>query len=182
LTSAQTWKFIKDKGGIQLYSLHEKSKGLNYFKGIADIKMPVEKIFSKLEDIHQTDWWTGDITQLNILLYEKNKRSQYYLVYDLPWPFKDRDLCVNSTIAINNSTGERKLTSVPLGVCGENKNYVRIKDYWQEWKITPVDNNTSHIELTFYIDPGTSLPDWLVNVVLKDSPIRIINALIKSLK
>jgi hypothetical protein len=178
LTSAQNWKFIKEKHGVQLYSRHEAGKGLKYFKGVAEMPISAEKVFAMLENVHQTDWWTKDVTQLKVLHYEKDRLAQLYVVYRLPWPFKYRDLYVNITASINPITGERRLISVPFhGTSVENRDYVRIKDFREEYKIWPIDKNRSRLELEFYIDPGTGLPDWLVNMVLADSPIRIIKTI-----
>ena len=101
------------------------------------------------------------------------------MVYQLPWPVKNRDLCVNVTTTINRSIGEYKLTATPLqgndiANCSE---FVRVNDYWQEWKVSPIDKNKSRVELEFYINPGTNLPNWLINMVLSDSPINVINAM-----
>jgi hypothetical protein len=178
LLSAQTWKFIKEKNGVQLYTCQEAGKGLKLWKGVSEIKLPAEKIYAKLENVNQTDWWTKDVTQFDVLCYKKDKLAQCYIVYRLPWPFKNRDLCVNITATVSPLSGERKLITVPLsGVCPVNHNCVRIKDYREQWKVVPIDKNRSRVELEFYIDPGTNLPDWLVNMVLRDSPIRIINAM-----
>lgn len=181
-SSAQTWKFIKEKDGVQLYTRHETGRGLKLFKGIAEMNIPADKIFALLENVNRTDWWTKDVTQIKVLFYEKYKRAGYYLVYRLPWPFKDRDLCVNVTSTIDRPTGESRLIAVPSGSCVENSACVRVKDYWQEWKIRPIDKNRSRVELEFYINPGTSLPNWLINMVLSDSPIKVIRTMRKYLQ
>jgi hypothetical protein len=183
LLHGQSWEFVKEKDGVLLYTCQKPGNKLKLFKGVTEIKAPAEKIFAKLENVNNTGWWTKDVTRIKVLLYEKNKLAQYYLVYNLPWPFKDRDLCVNVTTTINRSIGEYKLTAVPLpdtgiAVCNE---FVRINDYWQEWKVSPIDKNRSHVELEFYINPGTNLPNWLINMVLSDSPINVINTMRKSL-
>ncbi len=179
---AQNWKFVKEKDGVQLYTRQSGGKGLKYFKGIAEINTPAERIYSKLEDVYQTDWWTKDVTQIKVLSYAKDRLAQYYLVYDLPWPFKDRDLCVSVTASFNHATGERRLTAVPMqGTCVVNNQCVRMKEFWEEWKIRPIDKNRSLVELEFYINPGTHLPDWIVNMVLTDSPIKVIRAMRRAL-
>ncbi len=179
---AQNWKYIKEKDGVKLYTRHSTSSGLKYFRGVAEINIPAERIYSKLEDVYQTDWWTKDVSQIKVLQYAKDRLAQYYLVYDLPWPFKDRDLCVNVTASINHTTGERRLTAAPMpGTCVANNQCVRMKEFWEEWKIRPIDKNRSLVELEFYINPGTNLPDWIVNMVLTDSPIKVIRAMRRAL-
>lgn len=180
--SGQTWRFVKEKDGVKLYICQQSDNKLQSFKGIAEMEFPAEKIYAKLEDINQTDWWTTDVTQFNVLIYEKDKQAQCYIVYRLPWPFVNRDLCVQITATINRLTGERKLTAVPVsGVCEINNQCVRINDYREEWTIIPIDKNRSRVELEFYIDPGISLPEWLVNMIVSDAPINVINALKKYL-
>ena len=96
----------------------------------------------------------------------------------MPWPFKDRDLSANVTTTVNPVSGECRTIAVPLtGVCAERKNMTRIKDYRQVWTVTPVGNNRAQVELEFYVDPAEELPNWLLNMVLIDSPIHSINTI-----
>jgi hypothetical protein len=124
LIEAQSWNFIKEKDGIKIYTHQEAGKVLKSFKGVADINAPAEKIFAMMEDINDTEWWDKNLTQIKVLLYEKNKRAKYYMVYDLPWPVTDRDLCVDVTIKIDTVTGESKITAVSVpGVIPERKRH-----------------------------------------------------------
>ena len=175
LIEAQSWNFIKEKDGIKIYTHQEAGKALKSFKGVADINAPAEKIFAMMEDINDTEWWDKNLTQIKVLLYEKNKRAKYYMVYDLPWPVNDRDLCVDVTIKIDTVTGESKITAVSVpGVIPERSDIVRIKDYRQTWTITPVSKELTHIELEGFIDPAGSIPDWISNMLIVDSPIKSI--------
>ena len=83
---AQSWNFIKEKDSIKIYTRIESGKSLKSYRGITTINAPVEKIFAVMEDINNTDWWDKNLTQIKVLLYEKDKRARYYLVYELPSP------------------------------------------------------------------------------------------------
>jgi len=98
--AAQSWDLIKEKDGIKIYTRREVGKSLKSYKGVADINAPAEVVFALIEDVNNTDWWDKNFNRIKVLQYEKNKRAQYYLIYDLPWPVIDRDLC-----AINNRPG-----------------------------------------------------------------------------
>jgi hypothetical protein len=155
---------------VLLFSLAAQSKG------VTDIQAPAEKIFTLLEDVYHTEWWDKSITQIKVLRYEKNKMAQYYLVYDLPWPVTDRDLCVAVTVMIDPVTGVSKITAVPLtGAVPEYQDMVRIKEYRQTWTVKPVGNDLAHVELEGYVDPAGSIPDWLSNMLIVDSPLSVIN-------
>jgi hypothetical protein len=174
--AAQSWDFVKEEDGIKIYTRNEAEKSLKSFRGVADIKAPAEKVFALMEDINNTDWWDKNLTRIEVLQYEKNKRARYYLVYDLPWPVKDRDLCVEVTINADPLSGEKSITAIPIaGVIPERNDMVRIKEYSQTWKITPAGNDMAHVILEGYIDPAGSIPDWISNSLIVDSPLKSIS-------
>jgi hypothetical protein len=176
--NAQSWDFIKEKDNIKLYTRIEAGKSLKSYRGFTDINAPAEKIFAVMEDVNNTDWWDKNLTKIKVLLYEKNKRARYYLVYDVPYPVTDRDLCVDVTVTIDKVTGERKIAAVALnGVIPENKDLVRIKDYRQTWTIIPVSKERTHVMLEGYVDPGGTVPDWLSNMLIIETPLKAISGL-----
>jgi hypothetical protein len=174
--TAQSWDFVKEKNGIKIYTYEEAGKSLKSYRGVTDINATAENIFAVIEDVNNTDWWDKNLTQIQVLLYEKYKRAQYYLVYNLPWPVIDRDLCVDVTVTIDPVTGERKITAVPLtGVIPERNNMVRIKDYLQTWTIIPAGKEITHVVLEGFVDPAGSIPDWISNMLIVDSPFKTIS-------
>jgi hypothetical protein len=174
--TAQSWNLIKEKNGIEIYTGEEAGKTLKSYRGITDINAPAVSIFALIEDVNNTDWWDKNLAQIKVLLYEKYKRAQYYLIYDLPWPVADRDLCVDVTVTIDSVTGEHKITATPLtGVIPERENIVRIKDYRQTWSVTPSGKEMTHVVLEGFVDPAGSIPDWISNMIIVDSPLKSIN-------
>jgi len=171
---AQSWDFIKEKDGIKIYTSRDTGKSLKSYKGVTDINAPADKVFSLIEDVYHTDWWDKNLNQIKVLRYEKYKRAQYYLVYDLPWPVTDRDLCVNVTASIDPKTGVGTISAVPLpGVIAENQDMVRITEYRQTWTVIPDGTEKSHVILEGFVDPAGSIPDWISNMLIVDSPIKI---------
>jgi hypothetical protein len=174
--TAQTWNFIKEKDGIKIYTSQEPGKSLKAYRGVTDIHAPAEKIFAMIEDVYHTDWWDKNISQIKVLRYEKYKKAQYYLIYDLPWPVTDRDLCVDVTASVDPVTGERRLTAVPLtGVIPEGKDMVRIREYRQTWTLDPAGKDKTHVVLEGYVDPAGTIPDWISNMLIVDSPVKVIS-------
>lgn len=176
--TAQSWDFNKEKDGIKIYTRVETGKLLKSYKAVADINVPAEKIFALMEDINNTDWWDKKLTSIKVLLYEKDKRARYYLVYDLPWPVTDRDLCVDVTITTDQMNGERKINAVALnGIIPERTDMVRIKDYRQIWTIIPSGKEMTHIVLEGFVDPAGTIPKWISNMLIIESPLKAISGL-----
>jgi hypothetical protein len=174
--AAQSWDFIKEKDSIKIYTREEAGQSLKSYRGVTDINAPAEYIFDMLEDVNNTDWWDKNLTQIKVLLNEKDKRAQYYLVYDLPWPVIDRDLCVDVMMTIDPVTCERKIAAVLLpGVIPERKDMVRIKDYRQTWTLIPAGKEMTHVVLEGFVDPAGSIPDWISNKLIIDLPFKAIS-------
>lgn len=175
---AQDWEFVKEKDGIKIYTRIEEGKSLKSYKGVTDIKAPAEKVFNLIEDVYHTEWWDKNFKEIRVLSYQKYRKAQYYLVYDLPWPVNDRDLCVDVTVTRDSGRGGGKITSFPLkGVVPERTDMIRIKEYLQTWTVEPMGKDMSHVVLEGYLDPAGTIPDWVTNMLIVDSPVQVMTAI-----
>ncbi len=174
----QSWEFAREKNGVKVYTRKEKDKSVKSFRGTADVHAPIEKAYDLIGNVKNVEWWDKNVREIRVLTYEKDKRSQYYLVYDAPWPVTDRDLCVDATITTDPVTGARTVVSVPLlQVVPLNPNYVRITDYWQKWSIEPAGRGVIHLVLEGRVDPAGSVPDWIYNMVIADTPLKVMTGI-----
>lgn len=175
---AQSWDFIKEKEGIKLYTRQEAGKTNKAFRGVTVINAPAEKIFDLLDDINNTDWWDKNLTLVNVLHYEKHKAARYYVVYDLPWPLIDRDLCVDVTVTYGKANAESRISVVSVnGVVPEKNNMVRIKDYRETWIVKSAGEGMANVVFEGIIDPAGKIPDWISNMLIVDSPFKSITGL-----
>ena len=181
--AAQSWDLVKEEDGIKVYTRQESGKALKAYKGTATIQAPAEKILAMLEDVNHTEWWDESITRFKVLTYEKNKRAQYYLVYDSPWPVDDRDLCVEATVNMDPKKGVYSVTAVPLpGVIPEKEDRVRIRDYRQTWTVTAAGENSANVVIEGYADPVGNIPVWLSNLLIVQTPVHAILGVKKELE
>ena len=104
---AQSWDFIKEKEGIKIYTRKEGGSSLKSFKGVTDIHAPAEKVFNLIGNVKNLDWWDKNVKEIRVISFEPEKLIKYYLVYDVPWPLNDRDLCVEAKITFDPVTGEK---------------------------------------------------------------------------
>jgi hypothetical protein len=176
--SAQSWDFIKEKDGIKIYTRKEKNSSLKLFKGEAVLHASIDKVFHVLGDATNFDWWDKDISEIKVLSFEPEKNIKYYLIYDVPWPVSDRDLVVNSDIAINPVTGERTILATPLiNVVPEKPGIIRIKKYWQKWSVQPIDKGNVRVVLEGLVDPAGNIPAWLYNMTITETPLKVLQSL-----
>ncbi|MCX6246003.1 MAG: hypothetical protein NTU98_15020 [Bacteroidetes bacterium] len=173
---AQSWKFIKEKDGIRLYTKLEKGGPFKSFRGETDISADIEKVSALIGNPVNSDWWGDDVSDISVLLFKKNRNIRYYFIYHVPWPFTDRDLVANVEINEDPATSARTVFSTPLpGVIPEKKGLIRVTDFWQKWTIQPLSNGMIHLVLEGYINPAGSVPAWLYNIVVIDTPLRLLH-------
>ena len=173
----QSWVFIKEKEGIRIYTRKDTSSPVKSFKGDVFLHAQMEKVYSLITNVKNFEWWDDDITEIKVLLYEKDKRVQYYLIYDVSWPIADRDLVVDSRISIDPVTGVRAIEARSLlNVIPEKPDLVRIKNYWQKWTLIPMEPGVVHVILEGFVDPGGSVPAWLYNMVFTETPLKAIRS------
>lgn len=171
----QDWKFIKEKDGIKIYTRNSEDNPVKSFRGEATINTSMEKISRIIGRIESFEWWDEDVSEIKVLEYEEEKIIKYYLVYDVPWPLDDRDLCVLAEITNDTINGTRTVYSKALpGVVPEQSGKVRITNYWQKWVITPGGPGKLNVVLEGSVDPAGAIPSWIVNMVITDTPLNII--------
>jgi len=174
----QPWDFIKEKDGIKVFTRNEMNSSLKAFRGEIIFKADIDKVNLLVGDADNLDWWDKAISSKKIIEFEKNKYIKYYIVYDVPWPLTNRDLALEALISIDPVTGIRTVAAKPLlNVIPENKDMVRIKQYWQKWTVQPMKNGYVRVIMEGFVDPLGNVPDWLYNMTVTETPINVLNAL-----
>jgi len=175
---AQPWTFVKEKDGIRVYTRVELNRSWKSFKGDVTFHASLEKVYSMLGNDKNNDWWEKAITNVKVLGYKENKFIQYYMVYNLPWPFKNRDIVTETTISTDAISGVRKYVASPLpNKVPEKSNLVRLKEYQQTWTVQPEDKGYVHVTLEGSLNPGGNIPAWLFNMVITEAPLKMLYSL-----
>lgn len=176
--SAQSWDFVKEVDGIKIFTRKELNSSLKSFKGEVTFKAKIDKVNLLVGNADNLDWWDKDISSIKVLAFEKDKFIQYYIIYKVAWPLSNRDLALDARISTDPVTGVRTVSAKPLlNAVPENPNLVRIKKYWQKWTVQPMDKGYVHIILEGFVDPTGNVPSWLFNIVVTETPLRVLNAL-----
>lgn len=169
----QAWDFVKEQGGIKLYTRNEKNSSLKSYKGDMVVHVTMQKVCSLIGSDRNFDWWGPDFKNIQVIAYKKDKFVWYYYIYDMPWPITDRDLAVNATISKDTASGVYSVTSTPLlRVIPEKPDLVRITKYSQKWTIQPMNDGDVHIIMEGFLDPGGNVPSWFYNMLVTEMPLR----------
>ena len=180
---AQDWEFAKEKDGIKVYTRYENESRYKSFKGETDVQADIAEVSALIEDVKNFDRWDADVSEIRVLKHEQGKMIRYYVVYDVPWPFKDRDLCVEADITTDKASGSQLIQarSVP-DIVPLNDDMVRIVDYRQEWIIQPEKNGYIRLIVEGFADPAGDIPAWIVNMAITDTPLNMLSSIRDNLK
>jgi len=178
ILQAQEWQLAKEKDGITIYSRKEPGSNFKAFRGEVEFQADIHDVFSIIEDVEKFDEWDDDVSLIRVIEHEAGRFIRYYVVYDVPWPFTDRDLCVETSIMDDEKTGARLLISKSVPeLMPDEPNLVRIVNYWQKWIIQPKENGIVHVTLEGFADPAGDIPAWVANFAVTDSPYNTLKSI-----
>lgn len=84
-----------------------------------------------------------------------------YLTFDAPWPLTDRDVYIQ--LIVNKEAEKVVISLKDLEKYSTKKGYVRIEDLNGKWLLDPLGSSQVKVVFEIHIDPGGSVPSWVVN-------------------
>ncbi|HEY4876146.1 MAG TPA: lipid-binding protein, partial [Puia sp.] len=88
-----------------------------------------------------------------------------------PFPASDRDLVVHLKITQDSATKILNISAINIpDYIPPKKGIVRVPVSNESWKVIPINNNSLRIEYYLEIDPGGSIPAWLLNNFAEKGP------------
>lgn len=170
LFSQEDWKLIKETDEIKVFTKNENNYKLDTFKATVTVNASISNFVSVLHNMKIFPKWGHNIKSANLLEKSGDTLQIYYSVAKAPFPYKNRD-----GIYLNRFRWqkERKTLMVDIEVLDDylalDEKYVRVKGNGY-WLIQELSKNKILIEFSMQIDPGGSIPSWLANLFVDDSP------------
>jgi hypothetical protein len=134
-------------------------------------------------DVNTATEWVYHLKSSTLIKQVSPNEIYYYAEVSLPWPTENRDFVAHLVVTQNPQT--RAITidgpAVP-GYMPEKKGIVRINNSVGKWIITPIGPNQVRVEYSIHVDPGGSLPSWLVNMFADQAPLQIFKSLREQLQ
>lgn len=177
------WHLIKDKNNIQVYTATSDSTRLKHIKVVALLNGTVEKVIPVFLDVPRQKDWVYATKKAYIIKKITDTELLYYVETSLPWPISNRDIAIRMKILPNKNNNILTITTVgEPGAIPGNKGLVRVPQFTGNWTFTPAGNNKIKIEYFLFVDPGGSLPAWIVNMFIGKGPYETFNKLADLLK
>ncbi len=166
------WQLRRDRDDIQVYRGDVRDSSYDAVRAVTTIEnTSVEALAAFLTQSESCPEWSRSCKESYIIEQQSPTEALVYSHNNLPFPFKDRDVVSQVEWQQDESGDTISLIShAVVGVVEEYSDRVRLTHAEVNWRFTTLDNGRVRIENTAHINPGNSLPSWLTNMLLIDTP------------
>lgn len=156
---------------IRVYTREVANSPLKEFKGVTRVNVPTSALVALLKDSEAATEWMKDVVHYEMLEQVSETESVIYTINKAPWPVTNRDLVTRSIMSQDeNKVVTVQITAEPQGK-EINDDYIRIPELTGFWKFIPQENGVVEVVYQVHANPGGSLPTWLVNSIVIETPL-----------
>ena len=170
---AQTeWTTLKEKDGIKISSRHSPSSPFNDIRVELNLNGNIDQLEAILVDVSRYKEWSYATKISRLVKSIGPGKLIYYTEIEVPWPATNRFFYANFEL-------KKKLNEKSMHVIAENilnyqpvpKDLVQVPLTRGTWNITTITNKSIHVDYILEMDPGGSLPVWVLNLFSTKGPL-----------
>lgn len=157
------FRVVDTERGITVSVRDEPGQNLPTFRGQGVIEGDVLYVLSVVLDAEGAMEWAEGADEVQTL---KQLDARVHLLYshtDTPWPVTDRDMVIKRKVEVVKPGSEFRIA---LECVNEGKpvrdGIIRVTDCVSAFTLRKIDANHTEIDYIVHIDPGGSLPKWLI--------------------
>lgn len=166
------WYLAKNKDGIKVYTRKIEGWGLKEYKAIMEVDATIDQIETVLRDGKNRGKWLHNSYNAQDLKSPSSEIVYTYSMMDAPWPVSDRDNITQWTYQKKDNGDVRiDMVAVPI-LIPEKSGIVRIKRMQGYWELAQTASGKTKIIQQVVSEAGGSIPDWLANSSIIDTPFQ----------
>lgn len=181
VSSQTNWQLVKNKNGIKVFTADHKEAKVKLVKVEAYFPGNVEKLASILLDPSQAKKWAYSTKECYLIKRNSSNEIITYMSTSFPWPANDRDVVMKTTLERRSKTLLVTCSDV-VNLLPEIKGMVRISTFKNTWEAEGDDNGFLKINYLLQVNPGGSLPAWIINLFISKGPYETFFGLSQLLK
>lgn len=172
------WKLSTEKDGIRVYTSIVPDSKIKAVRVGCYLNATASQLVALLMDVKTSPDWEYHTKSCVLLKQVSSTELYYYSEISLPWPAENRDFVAHLIITQNPDTKVVTVEgpTVP-GFVPVKKSIVRVVNSSGKWIITPVGADQLKVEYMIHVDPGGSVPAWLVNMFATEGPLKFFKSL-----
>jgi hypothetical protein len=138
-----------------------------------EVEATTKQLAALVMDLDNCPNWAAMCKSAEIIERISATESYVRSINDAPFPVKDRDVIAHVTWSYNQTSGKVFMRSdATPNRLPKRKGLVRVQYASSEWHFTPKANGIVLVENYAHVDPTGSVPAWLTNLLIVDSPYK----------
>lgn len=181
---AQDCTLKKESGNTKVYTCRTTNEKFKSLKAeVIFENTTLEELREVLFDVSRYTKWQYKMTEAKMLQRVNNNEIIIRSVVDSPWPVENREMLVRFSCVLDLPNNFMTITARG-GIdydYPKDGDLVRVPFSEAHWAVTQKGSNL-HISYTLQVDPGGSLPAWMVNMAMAEGPFETFKNLSDLLK
>lgn len=172
------WKLRRDKAGIQVHTRKVEGSPYAAVKSTTILQgVRLASLVALLEDVEACPDWADKCAESYVHQRISDTESYIYTHNAMPFPIKDRDILAHVIWRQDPVTFEVVMNSeATTGILEKVKHRLRLTHAKASWRFRPLPSGDVEVITEAHIDPGSSLPGWITNMLLVDTPYQIMKS------
>lgn len=172
----------KNANGIIVYVCKTDNEQFKSLKAELTISnTSLDELVAFMRNVGNYPKWQYNMVSAKILQRESDEVMITRSEIDAPWPVVNRELIVQYRINQNAAQDSLHVSAKTIAHDYPKSDLVRIPFSHAEWFVIKV-GNALKVSYTLSVNPGGSLPAWLVNMALAEGPFHTFTNLKKELE
>jgi len=173
------WTVIQKERGITVSRRVQAGLDLPAFRGQGRIRGHVVQLLAVMLDLKAVGRWAYGVHASRPLQRIDARTHLLYLRSDLPWPLRDRDMVVRSTVEVVRPGEEFHIALRCEPDAHPEADAIRVRRCASSLHLRKIDAETTEVDYVMSLDPGGRLPRWSAEWATKKTPFETLVALEK---
>ena len=175
--SESQWELLAEEEGIKVERRERPESPMPIFRGTGYVNVAWHSVLAFLNNVENNDTWMYGCTESRILERGELGTFTVYHRTGAPWPLWDRDVVIRTKLLRHpDGTFEVTLQSIDDSRMPELDGIVRMPRLVGSYLLKPEQHRTQ-IAFEIDVEPGGSVPIWLVKMVSLNLPLQTLRNL-----
>ena len=173
------WEPLTITDGVDVSRCIVPNSGIMGVRGIATVDVHIGKIYELFRTVPRQPEWVNRLKETRVFSKPEESSVRYYSRYHSPWPISDRDFVFQRELKIEED--KKRVTVIITSVEDERmpEKDCCVRGWLSRgyWRFTAQEGGKTLIEVEVITDPKGYLPNWLINLVQRNWPVKSIAGL-----
>jgi hypothetical protein len=161
----------KSAEGIEVYTCKMADSKINSIQSTFSVSSTFGALSEALFDLKNFHKWQYKIVKTEMLKSISKNEFIYRAELQTPWPVSNRDLILHVKMTATANPNEYHFSAIGKpDFIPPREGFVRVPVSEAHWYIKVIGKTNIQIKHSILIDPGGSIPAWLMNLSLAEGP------------